>query len=219
MHGDYAFDPKVEHESIRQRRALWKTRKPGDGALAVEHPVGLAFSGGGIRSAIFSLGLAQALAEKKLFPQVDYLSTVSGGGYTGSFLGSLFLPRTAGLAIPDAIPSETTGTPSPAESGLAAAQRVEQVLTDDPPRRTAHLRIGDQSKEVFHPLLWLRENGRYLTPSGANDLLYMAAFYLRALLGVHYVLALALLGGVLLVYIFRLGLHLTGQTLGGSIAP
>ena len=219
MHGDYAFDPKVEHESIRRRRALWEARSPGNDALAVQHPVGVAFSGGGIRSAIFSLGLAQALAEKKLFPQVDYLSTVSGGGYTGSFLGSLFLPRNAELSIPDALPRETTGTQSPAETGLGAAQRVEQVLTDDPHRSTAHIRIGDQSKNVFHPLLWLRENGRYLTPSGANDLLYMAAFYLRALLGVQYVLALALLGGVLLIYVLRLGLHLSGQTIGGSIAP
>ena len=48
--------------------------------------VGLAFSGGGIRSATFCLGVAQVLADKGLLKQVDFLSTVSGGGYTGSFL-------------------------------------------------------------------------------------------------------------------------------------
>ena len=48
--------------------------------------VGLAFSGGGIRSATFCLGVAQVLADKGLLRQVDFLSTVSGGGYTGSFL-------------------------------------------------------------------------------------------------------------------------------------
>jgi hypothetical protein len=47
--------------------------------------VGLALSGGGIRSATFNLGLLQGLAERKLLPLFHYLSTVSGGGYIGSF--------------------------------------------------------------------------------------------------------------------------------------
>ena len=48
--------------------------------------VGLALSGGGIRSATFCLGVVQVLAERKLMKDVDFLSTVSGGGYTGSFV-------------------------------------------------------------------------------------------------------------------------------------
>lgn len=48
--------------------------------------VGLAFSGGGIRSATFNLGVLQALADMKLLCRIDYLSTVSGGGYIGSWL-------------------------------------------------------------------------------------------------------------------------------------
>eukprot|EP01133_Synstelium_polycarpum_P017461 gene17461-20835_t len=51
--------------------------------------VGLALSGGGIRSATFNLGLLQALSKHKLFRRVDYLSTVSGGGFIGSCLISL----------------------------------------------------------------------------------------------------------------------------------
>ena len=50
--------------------------------------LGLAFSGGGIRSATFNLGVLQALAERKLLRKVDYLSTVSGGGYIGSWLSA-----------------------------------------------------------------------------------------------------------------------------------
>jgi hypothetical protein len=46
---------------------------------------GLALSGGGIRSATFNLGLLQALGEKGVLSHVDYLSTVSGGGYVGGF--------------------------------------------------------------------------------------------------------------------------------------
>ena len=51
--------------------------------------VGLALSGGGIRSATFNLGLLQALARQNILRYCDYLSTVSGGGYIGSCLSSL----------------------------------------------------------------------------------------------------------------------------------
>jgi GNAT superfamily N-acetyltransferase len=47
--------------------------------------VGLAFSGGGIRSATFNLGVLKALHELGLLKHVDYLSTVSGGGYVGAW--------------------------------------------------------------------------------------------------------------------------------------
>jgi predicted acylesterase/phospholipase RssA len=50
--------------------------------------VGVALSGGGIRSATFSLGVLQALAKADKLTSVDYLSTVSGGGYIGSFLSA-----------------------------------------------------------------------------------------------------------------------------------
>ena len=53
------------------------------------HAVGLALSGGGLRSATISLGALQALAREKVLPKFDYLSTVSGGGYIGSALSSL----------------------------------------------------------------------------------------------------------------------------------
>jgi hypothetical protein len=53
---------------------------------------GLAFSGGGIRSASFNLGIIQALSELKLLREFDYLSCVSGGGYIGGWL-SAFIHR------------------------------------------------------------------------------------------------------------------------------
>jgi hypothetical protein len=56
----------------------------------VEHDLtGLAFSGGGIRSASFSLGVVQHLLKSGWFKYVDYLSSVSGGGYTGACISSL----------------------------------------------------------------------------------------------------------------------------------
>jgi Patatin-like phospholipase len=45
---------------------------------------GLSLSGGGIRSASFCLGVLQALNTLDLLKKVDYLSTVSGGGYIGT---------------------------------------------------------------------------------------------------------------------------------------
>lgn len=55
---------------------------------------GLALSGGGIRSASFCLGVLQGIDavredhEPQVLDQIDYLSTVSGGGYIGTSLVS-----------------------------------------------------------------------------------------------------------------------------------
>jgi hypothetical protein len=52
--------------------------------------VGFGLSGGGIRSATFCLGAFQGLARHGgLLRKIDILSTVSGGGYFGSFFGRL----------------------------------------------------------------------------------------------------------------------------------
>lgn len=53
---------------------------PGEGLL------GLSLSGGGIRSAVFNLGVLQGLESLGLLKRVDVLSTVSGGGYIGATL-------------------------------------------------------------------------------------------------------------------------------------
>src|SRR5262245_26719650 len=51
--------------------------------------MGLALSGGGIRSATFNLGVVQALNQRGMLRHVDYVSTVSGGGYLGACLSSV----------------------------------------------------------------------------------------------------------------------------------
>lgn len=51
--------------------------------------VGLALSGGGIRSSTFNLGVLQGLHRIGVLRHVDYLSTVSGGGYIGSAWSAL----------------------------------------------------------------------------------------------------------------------------------
>ncbi len=73
---------------------------------------GLAFSGGGIRSAAFNLGIAQALHDSGLFRHFDYLSTVSGGGYLGSAISTVMRYRTLPASEIDG-----TVTVAPADDG------------------------------------------------------------------------------------------------------
>ena len=62
------------------------------GKNSQEKKYGLVLSGGGIRSATFSLGVIQAFHKKDKFKIFDYLSTVSGGGYIGiSLIWQLFI--------------------------------------------------------------------------------------------------------------------------------
>ena len=67
---------KEEHDRIKDRRIKMEIN-PGDPA---KDTVGLALSGGGVRSATFNLGLLQALEKHDFLKYIDYLSTVSGGG-------------------------------------------------------------------------------------------------------------------------------------------
>ncbi|WP_141758563.1 hypothetical protein [Duganella sp. HH105] len=173
---------------------------------------GLALSGGGIRSATFCLGVLQTLsripaaalsapagasadghagaAHDCLLAQFDYLSTVSGGGYVGSFFGSLFIPDRLGSPMPDGRP----------QTDQEAAQQAYQVLTCDPPRMREALRehLDTPGGRAAMAMAWLRENGRYLSPVSAGDTLYGAATALRAWLGMQYVL------GTLLACLFLL---------------
>ena len=94
----------------------------------------LCISGGGIRSATFALGIIQRLAEFGLLTKFHFLSTVSGGGYIGSWLSS-FMRRDPG--------------------GMAS---VEAGLKGVPPAQRNPL-----APEIA-PLRWLRSFSNYLTP-------------------------------------------------------
>lgn len=58
----------------------------------------LCLSGGGIRSAAFGLGVLSALARNRFLDRFDYLSTVSGGGYVGSWLSTWVHRHPQGLS-------------------------------------------------------------------------------------------------------------------------
>ncbi|HUB64883.1 MAG TPA: patatin-like phospholipase family protein, partial [Methylocella sp.] len=71
----------AEMDAIRRRREHITSRKRANCPLT-----GLALSGGGIRSASFGLGALQAFHAYFGIEGIDYLSTVSGGGYIGCSL-------------------------------------------------------------------------------------------------------------------------------------
>lgn len=81
-----------KREIGRRRKAITgQPQHPGvpdEPVPEIDDVVGLAISGGGIRSATFALGVVQGLVRRGMLQHVDVMSTVSGGGYLGSFLSS-----------------------------------------------------------------------------------------------------------------------------------
>ena len=103
---------------------------------------GLAFSGGGIRSATFNLGIVQALSEMKLLRDFDYLSTVSGGGYAGGWL-SKWIHHEGG----DVTRVEQAFEPAPPHASPSAAATPPQQPRSEP-----------------RAVQFLRQYSNYLTP-------------------------------------------------------
>ena len=136
--------------------------------------LGVAFSGGGIRSATFNLGILQALGEMDMLRWVDYLSTVSGGGYIGSWLA-------AWIKRVDTKPSATP---------------VGEVQHRLSPRECSRF-----SGEPVNPIQFLRRYSNYLTPRlgffGA-DTWTMISIYLRNVI-LNQVILISAIAAVLLI--------------------
>src|SRR5690606_28086821 len=86
------FSPSVDTETAKaifdaETEAICERRRQQEDAPLADL-AGLALSGGGLRSATFALGALQGLAKNDVLCHFDYLPTVSGGGYAGSFLSS-----------------------------------------------------------------------------------------------------------------------------------
>ncbi len=134
---------------------------------------GLALSGGGIRSASFSIGVLQALVSRGWLSRFDYLSTVSGGGYAGMAL-SWWLHR--GLPT---VPSIEAGT-DPETFPFGAR-----------PRREGPRELSDREKAQNGVLDFLRYHASYLNPTPRLHLGSFIAVVIRAAsvsLFVHFLL-------------------------------
>ncbi|MBS0524513.1 MAG: hypothetical protein JSS04_12875 [Proteobacteria bacterium] len=97
---DFAEVFADELQSVEKRWRQLDDRGAGRGLANIAAPTtahglaGIAFSGGGIRSATINLGIAQALHRAGLFRHFDYMSTVSGGGYLGSSISAVMRFKT-----------------------------------------------------------------------------------------------------------------------------
>ena len=99
---------------------------------------GLCLSGGGIRSATFNLGVLQALARHGCIGKLDYLSSVSGGGYIHQFLAN-WIWRAGQVDTVEALLDPVPNEPGP---------------FNHPHRYTVQP----------EPLRWLRRYSNYLAP-------------------------------------------------------
>jgi len=91
------FPAELAAIAARRRRLTLPLPSPDEAPSPDLGLVGLALSGGGIRSAAAGLGVLQALAAHDVLPRVDYLSTVSGGSLIGCTVS-------ASLTAPDTSP-------------------------------------------------------------------------------------------------------------------
>jgi len=123
-------------------------------------PVGLAFSGGGIRSATFNLGLTQSLARYRFLPWVDYLASVSGGGFTAGALVSLLSRR----------PNKgtrhfnTQWEQFPFNPEIEAFTSNIDLDGDEDQRENRNFRDVSHEKGHNQQLSYLIKNGNYLVP-------------------------------------------------------
>ncbi|MGE8153241.1 patatin-like phospholipase family protein [Pseudomonas vancouverensis] len=194
---------EAEQERIRfRRKSLGLEKEPRE--PDPKRPWGLALSGGGIRSATFCLGVLQALARARppshnnqepsenpgLLPRFDYLSTVSGGGYIGAFFSSLFQP---GRLHDQKVPTPETLDTACETRAYKAALDAYEVLRYEPPGRITTASPDSDPPIGKGPSAWLRENGRYLTPTGSGDMFYALAMTWRNWLSLHFVIGMPLL--------------------------
>jgi hypothetical protein len=140
----------------------------------------LCISGGGIRSATFALGILQGLASIGLLDRFDYLSTVSGGGYIGSWLSSWARRHPRGIS---GVQDDLAST----EFGNAGQKTAPTARTIEPEAR---------------PIRHLREYSNYLTPKLgllSADTWTVASLYVRNLMLNLLLVIVPLLAGVLAV--------------------
>ncbi|MEO5716771.1 MAG: patatin-like phospholipase family protein [Luteolibacter sp.] len=79
---------KREEKCSPGEAAYIRSRRISAGSLPSGPLIGVAFSGGGVRSATVNLGVLQGLEDRHVLQQVDYLSCVSGGSYIGGWYAS-----------------------------------------------------------------------------------------------------------------------------------
>ena len=120
-------------EQELKARGAWPG-EPGDDVYttaAKKGLIGVCLSGGGIRSATFNLGVLQGLAQLGLLPHLDYLSSVSGGGYIHEFLAAWIMRNADGRdgVIAELVPQAEPGCLPRAPEPIKWLMRYASYLT------------------------------------------------------------------------------------------
>ena len=187
------MDPKSDWTRVCHEEDLWISKRR---AWLVQtnkctcrfppNSVGLALSGGGIRSATFSLGLMRSLSEHRLIHCIDYLSTVSGGGYAGAFYCSLFIPNDVRGPAP-LPPGEPDSADSPNEPEVSDDAIATGGFQENPDCDVLGLKPGRDA------IAQLRQGGHYLAPNGTSDALFAGVIAIRNWFALAITMGLALL--------------------------
>ena len=172
---------------------------PPEDVPPVQDLVGIALSGGGIRSASFNLGVLQGLSSRRALWLFDYVSTVSGGGFIGAWWSAWLArePRASRDVFP---PNEELEPQRRAETALLLG-------ADDAASTPPSLPDGSLIARRHDPIHFVRLFSNYLTPkTGAfsPDTWRMIAFYLRNLLFTWAALLPLALAAVVLAQTFYL---------------
>ncbi|MCP3471561.1 patatin-like phospholipase family protein [Bradyrhizobium sp. CCGUVB1N3] len=137
-------------------------------ALNADDRWALCLSGGGIRSAAFALGILQRLAALNVtskregekagsaLTQFEYLSTVSGGGYIGSWLSAWLCQERKQRAAAAASAGQTTHARDPDRVVSALNRRYTEDADS-----SGQLRDHEEAEPISN----LRRNTHYLAPS------------------------------------------------------
>ena len=112
----------------------------------------MSISGGGIRSASFGLGVMQALVANDQLKKMDYMSTVSGGGFIGSALT------------------------------WALKQGGKSAGTDPDNFPLGNRKSAGMKEEGNKLLNFIRQHGDYLLPTSSLGTLSFAAVIIRSII-------------------------------------
>jgi hypothetical protein len=172
---------KIEiREQCRMRGVAEDLKLDEEAGSPVPDRLGIALSGGGIRSACVGLGIIQSLARAGILRQVHYISAISGGSYCMSFLAA-WIQREQGLKNVEARLGNDTSDGQPAKT--VAPPGYERFLEPD-------------------PLHYLRRYSSYLTPRVgllSGDTLAFISIYLRNLLLNQILLLVSLMSSILIL--------------------
>ena len=160
--GSFEDSAIVDGETVRERELdeiLRRRQYASQHGMIGEDPdredvrkslVGLSLSGGGLRSGAFSLGVMQALYKRGVLPFIDYLSTVSGGGYAGAYFSSVSLLKRQG-----SVRSESSGDES-SDSANSATRATNDAFPispfpsgQQPPRMRKFIFSGSYLKKTW----------------------------------------------------------------------